>query len=795
MSTKSNLAVVALMSSTALTMSSPVMAQDAEEVMLEEIIVTATRRATSVQDIPYNISAVSGDKIQSMSMMDSAELLRSIPGVVVADRGTRNSSTKNDIRIRGLNVDGAARGDYAASSAPTVATYINDTPVFTNMMLKDLERVEVLRGPQGTLYGSGALGGAVRYITKKPELGEFNGYVTGGASTTKGSGGISWTGDVVINVPLGDKVAVRGVFSHLDNAGIIDYVNVYKLDGNDAPVVPGDINDTDAVYESIKDADTAKIDFMRLSAFMEVSDNIDVSLMYTSQSDRTGARRATAEGFTDGWGKTYGEYTSGSVQLEPSESDLEVFAAEINVDLGFATLTSATSHYDVHGSAISENTGFYAQKNWLSGFYYNSPRPLARADRRFSDKAFVQEVRLVSDSEGPLNYIAGFYYQNQDKMIGQTSTLAGYGAWASQAIGWMSPGYGYVENDNDFLFDDIQKITETALFGEVTYDVGDDLHITAGLRWFDSKVSSVADVELPFWEVQTPWYAGNPPAHAEGESGTKDVLFKGNISYDINDNTMVFATVSEGYRRGGYASVPTTGSFAEDPSWLSYSADSVVNYELGVKGSTDTLRYSASVFYVDWTDPQINTATANWGFFTVANGSKASTKGFELEVEGQLSAALHYSAGYAYVDAKLTEDFLSPTGALIAATDNRLPGIPKHTFNAAIDYTIDLTSDIEMITRVDAYSQSGTINYINNSHVDLGQAHDNFAIANASVSLIKDNVNFTIFMKNLFNEAGKSATFSDGYMGTGPAQNYYGSGAKYEITLPRTIGASVTLNF
>ncbi len=792
MSANYKMTMVALMSSTALSISAPVVAQDAEEVVLEEIIVTATRRATSVQDIPYNISAVRGDKIQSMSMLDSAELLRSIPGVVVADRGTRNSSTKNDIRIRGLNVDGAARGDYAASSAPTVATYINDTPVFTNMMLKDLERVEVLRGPQGTLYGSGALGGAVRYITKKPELGEFNGYVTGSASTTKGSGGVSWSGDLVLNVPLGDKVALRGVYSHLDNAGIIDYVNVYKLDANDAPVVPGDINDTDAVYESIKDADTAKIDFFRLSAFMEVSDNIDVTLMYTNQRDRTGARRATAEGFTDGWGATYGEYTSGSVQLEPSEADLEVFAAEINIDLGFATLTSSTSHYDVHGSAISENTGFYAQKNWLAGFYYNSPRPLARADRRFSDKAFVQEIRLVSDSEGPLNYVAGFYYQNQDKMIGQTSTLAGYKAWASQAFGWMAPGYGYDENDNDFVFDDLSEVTETALFGEVTYDVSDKLHITAGMRWFDSKVASDATVRLPFWEAITPWF---DPANTVAESGKKDVLFKGNISYDVNDNTMVYATISEGYRRGGAASVPTTGGFAEDPAWLSYSSDSVVNYEFGVKGSTDTLRYSASVFYVDWTDPQINTATANWGFFTVANGSKASTKGFELEVEGQLNAALHYSFGYAYVDAKLTEDFISPTGTLIAETDNRLPGIPKHTFNAAVDYTYDLTSDIEMITRLDAYSQSGTFNYINNTNATYGQTHDSFAIANASVALKKDNVNFTVYMKNLFNEAGKTATFSEGYMGTGPAQNYYGSGAKYEITLPRTIGAALTYNF
>ena len=238
MSITGNLTKLALLSSTAMSVYAPsAMAQDAG-FELEEILVTATRRSTSTQDIPYNISAVSGASIDAANMVDSSELLRSIPGVAVPDRGARNSSTKNDIRIRGLNVDGAARGDYAASSAPTVATYINDTPMFANVMLKDLERVEVLRGPQGTLYGSGALGGAVRYITKKPSLEGFEGSVGGNVSKTKASGDMSWTTDLVLNVPLGDKFAVRLVGSHVDTAGIIDYMNVYDLDANMAPVVP-----------------------------------------------------------------------------------------------------------------------------------------------------------------------------------------------------------------------------------------------------------------------------------------------------------------------------------------------------------------------------------------------------------------------------------------------------------------------------------------------------------------------------------------------------------------------------
>jgi outer membrane receptor protein involved in Fe transport len=136
---------------------------------IEEIVVTATRRAQSLQDVPYNISAKSGADIAAANITDNADLMREIPGVSVVDRGYRNSGVINGIMIRGINVDGSALGDYALSTVPTVSTYVNDTPIYANFVLKDIDRVEVLRGPQGTLYGSGSLGGTVRYITNAPD--------------------------------------------------------------------------------------------------------------------------------------------------------------------------------------------------------------------------------------------------------------------------------------------------------------------------------------------------------------------------------------------------------------------------------------------------------------------------------------------------------------------------------------------------------------------------------------------------------------------------------------------------
>lgn len=785
---------VALMSTTALSgvVAPSAVAQDAsaDDITFEEIMVTATRRAQSVQDIPYNISAVSGAAIEAAKVVDASELLRSIPGVADSDKGARNAGQVNGIRIRGLTVDSAIRSDVPVTSAPTAGTYVNDTPVFTNMMLKDLERVEVLRGPQGTLYGSGALSGAVRYITRKPVLGEFEGYVSGTLSTTAGSDGMSWTADAVVNVPLGDKFALRAVGSKVDTAGIIDYVNVYELDAGGAPVVPGAVTDTDAVFTSVEDADTIDIDFLRISALFEASDSFDATLTYTRQSDDVGARRGSAEGFVDGNGNEYGRYEAGSVQLEPSTSDLEMATLEMNVDLGFATLTSSTSYFEREGRSISENTGFYAQKNWLSGLYYNSPRPLARADRGYTDEAFVQEARLVSQTEGPISWVAGIYYQDQEQTADQVSTLAGYKAWASTVFSWMSDGFGYSDTDTDFDFDSVTRIKETALFGEVTYDVTDRFHVTGGIRYFDSDVSADARVDLPFWNTIF------APAVVEDEgSAKKDVLFKLNMSYDINDDTMMYGTISEGYRRGGATAVPITGFYAEDPAWLSYGSDSTRNFELGFKGATSDLRYTLSAFYVDWQDPQINTATSNWGFFTVANGDKARSLGLEASVEGNLSDAFHYNLGYAFVDAKLTSDFVSPTGATIAEDGNRLPGAPKHMLNIGFDYTTELSNDIQMMARVNGYIQSTSENYIDNDNATLGSTHKGFSIWGAGITFMKGDLDLTLFAKNIFNARGITAVYSEAYMGTDASQNYLGSGAKSEITLPRTIGVALRYNF
>ena len=700
------------------------------------------------------------------------------------DRGFRNSGTVNTARIRGLNVDGGGLGDFAVAAQSTLSTYINETPLFANFLLLDLERVEVLRGPQGTLYGNGALSGTVRYITKKPELGDFYGNVGGTVSTTKASDGVSWSGEATLNVPIGDKVAVRVTGARLDYAGLTDYVNVYELDDAGIPVAPNGVLSPDASYEVVEDADWVEVWYAKAAVYVEPTEWLDMTFSFFFQSDDVGGRRAQTVG-QDGFGRTYQPNEIGSIQLEPSSRDVELYTLETNVDLGFATLTSSTSYFDHSGDSISENTGFYAQAGFLS-FYYNYPRPMAVAERGYDDESFIQEVRLVSQTDGPLDYVVGIYYQDQDISSFQNSFVRGFKQWFDTAF---PAAVGVVGTDQDFLYRRAEKYEEIAGYGELTWNITDRFRVTGGVRYFhnESKVDTIQGF---------PAYTGAfPTTEAFFENSDDDVLFKGNIAWDFTDQDMAYATVSEGYRRGGVNAVPTSGFFAESPLFQTYTSDKVLNYEAGVKGARENFSYSASLFYTDWKNPQLNSATPIWGFFAVVNGDKARTYGIEIELDGYIGERFHYEIGYAYVNARLSDDFFLPNGTLAAVKGAKLPGAPEHTINVAMDYTQPIGNGMFLIGRIDGYYQSATQNSVG-FDPRFAARLKSFMIWNASVTFtMDDSLSVTLWAKNIFNVDGVTGVFTETYMGTAPAAGYFGNGNKELLTLPRTIGLSASFNF
>ena len=771
------------------------------ETKIEKVTVTALRREQNILDVPYNISSVSGDTIEQQHVLDTAELMRSIPGVSTVDRGDRNANVVSGIRIRGLNVDSSALGDYAVSAAATVSTYVNDTPIFANFLLSDIDRVEVLRGPQGTLYGSGALGGTVRYITRTPVLGEFGGYASASIDNVNNSDSVGVSGTLTLNVPLGDTLALRVTGTRNYYPGVTDYVSLYKLDANGVPVAPSGILSNDASYTSKKDADFAHQWYGRAELLWKPTSNFSVTLSAMGQSDGFGGRRGTSLG-TDGFGVPYKDSQIGAAQLEPSTRGVMLSSLEANLDLGFATLTSSTSYYDNHGNITSENTGFYAQNGWLKNFYYNYPRPMASAVRKYGDKAFIQELRLVSEAGGALDYVVGAYFQNQQLLSTQDSFLRGFKAWWDAAYPAFSSA---VVDDQDYLYREHENFRDAAIYGELTYHIADTLDVTGGFRYFNDKSTTHVYQQTALYTFL------RDTSNSQGSNSASKVLFKGNVSWKFTPDDMLYATVSQGYRRGGSNGTPTTGNFAESAAWLTYKPDTDLNYEIGVKGVVGSINYNADLFWVDWHNPQINTSTTNWGFFAVQNGSKATTKGLEAQVSGNLGDNLHYGLGYTYTQATLGADLQSADGAyLINSKGATLPGAPKHMLNVAADYLIPVGNGSNLTLHADGFYQSATQDTIFSKNVGLNAAPlpnpylgmpkyyypmSGFSVWNTSASYPMGDWLATIWVKNVFDARAITGVYTPAYMGTAPGQNYYGNGSKALTALPRTIGFTVNYNF
>lgn len=761
------------------------------------IVVTTQRREQNILDVPYNITVLSGEDISESITLDSAELLRAIPGASQIDDGPR-SFQFNSIRIRGLNVDRSNIGDFLLGSVPTVATYVNETPVFANLALIDLDRVEVQRGPQATLYGSGALGGTVKYFTNKPQFGETSGSVTVTSSTTEGSDGWGYSTGGILNVPVSDKFALRANVLWQDYPGITDYTNLYVLDADGVPTQPLGLfasGPTGAEFETEEDADDFESLYLRLSARLAPTDDIDIVASYFYQDDKSGGRRQPSLG-NDGFGEPYGEYDNGAVIREPAEREFNMFALEAEVDLGFATLTSASSYYENEGESETDNTGFFASN--LAQFYpyinptvYTFPRPLYTADRTFTDESFIQELRLVSNEPGPIDYVVGLYYQDQERGQTQVSDLVGFDEWYSNFF-----FVDIVFTDNILTTSRLEDYEEFAIFGELTWHLSERARFTGGLRYFDNESTTVQTVRSGLY---TTFNASDESSFTAKDD---DILYRATLDFDVFDDDLLYFTVSEGYRRGGSNGVPTVGNFANDPEWQIFGSDSVTNYEVGLKGTAHGLRYDLSYFMVDWDDPQFNTNAPVGSFFAVVNGSEAQTSGLEAQVTGTgMEGMLNYSVGYAYVDAELTDDFIVPPNInfptvvnQIASDGAPLPGVAEHSFNVAADYSHPLDNGWYIVSRVDGFYQSETQNVLDEG-ISNSDEFDGFSIWDLTFTLSTDSWDASLFAKNVFDEEGTTGAFTEAAFGPSPTDDFYGSNSRQFITLPRTYGVAVNYRF
>ncbi len=699
---------------------------------LDEVVVTASRRAQSVIDVPYNISVVSGKDIASAGLTDLQSLERIVPGLVIPDVGSRGNSVNSNIVLRGMSANDPTGGfvlPYA--SVPLVSTYVDDVAMFANFRLTDIAQVEVLRGPQGTLYGSGAVAGTIRLMHNLPDPKAFAAQVGVDGSKTSHAEDDSYSLTGMLNAPLSSDIALRFSAAYDQTAGFTRAPKTMVLDSRGDPVLanPSDPLHSSAVFGSAGIIDNATTGTARASLLWNISDITNIQLAYQHQ-------RNTSDGFS---AETPG-YHYEFLQMwprQPYTSDIDLGSLTGSSDLGFATITSATSYYVTKTSSTFDASAaieYFDQAYLLYGGY---PRLVGPTDSDTREAAVAEELRLVSRPGSPVDYVAGAFFRHEYDSMDQIQFLPGISAWSElpgsaaavnaaygtnyatfgdfqqYAIGAARPS-AIVPTDANYFYNRSDSFLDRAVYGELTWHVTSAWQVTGGARMFWQALNQYLRQSLPYggaaYSTLTP-----PDDYGTGiataNPSYRQHIGKLNTSYELNAFTRVYATWSEGFRHGGANAVPVGACpLCESQNVVPYKSDSAKNYEVGIKGTTPEkrFRYSADVYRVDWSDIQLQTfGTA--GEPIVVNAGNARSQGVEIEVNANLSVHWAGTLGYNYTDAKLTSvnEIIDKGIPLIGApVGTRLPNAPKQLATAAVEFTQPLGQDRIFTLRVDASYRS-----------------------------------------------------------------------------------------
>ncbi|WP_339672199.1 TonB-dependent receptor [Dasania marina] len=766
---------------TGVVLASGMLAQAAQAIVLEEVMVTATKRAVSAQEIPYNISALSGDDLQDQGVSDLSKLTRSIPGVSYVDTGPRNAGVSSGLIIRGLNANPLGPNDSINNTSDPVSTYLGDMPLFVNLQLKDIERVEVLRGPQGTLYGSGSLGGTIRYIHKEPDVTEFSAEVNTRISNTKGSSGLNSDTDIVANIPLNNDMAIRIGGGYVDNQGFVDAVGRYALDANGKAIAtnPGDVANSPAKLATREDVNDNSVTHARASFLWDASEEVKILANYFYQKDEVGGRQVGSPQIAGG-----DDYSHLIPLDEDLESEVNAWSVDVEVELGFASFTSSTSAYDYDSLGQKDNTQSYI--NDFSDYYGNFPRWVVAGSVDYQREGLSQEFRLTSAGDSDIDWVAGLYYTDTENNLSQQDSFPGYNEWAAVTTDPVAITGGPA-NELAYSLDQKLSFEEKAAFGEITYHITDAWQMTGGARFFRQTVGSDTTTLLPYCGTFCSNDNINPLGlvEAELERDLSDSIFKFNTSYDLNDDIMVYFTWAEGFRHGGANALPTAGNFAEDARLNSFDADKATNWEVGVKGVLfERVEFTASLFYIDWQDIIINTTSPVAAFPVAVNGDEAVSQGLELEAKYYFTQETTITLGYGYVDAELSKDF-SVLGVLGGNKGDQLPGVPEHSAMLALDHFQDLDNGIELKYHVNASYRDEITTSLTEGSADYAVL-DSYAILDASLTLRKDQWKATVFIDNLTDERAEVGHRTEAR---------YGDGAFDYVNRPRTAGVGLAYTF
>lgn len=739
---------------------------------LGEIVVTASRRASTAITTPIDISAVTGADLTRQGVKDFRDLSRVVPGLVYNSVGIRDGGATNSFILHGLNLDNVSGngGDTPLSTQPPVSVYVDETPTFVNLHLADVERVEVLRGPQATLYGDASIAGTVRVLFNKPDLTKTAAEITADGGWTNNANGPNYSVDAMVNRPINDHIGLRIAGGYSFANGFINAPYLYKLDSAGVPILadPSDPVHSLPVSTSKKDVDDSHLAYIRPMLLFQ-GDQWKVLLTYQHQHEYSqgpdqdsypGGPGPTAfsstgdpdaspgfqnDGFDAAFPSTFKKYQTGSFILQPLTRDVDLGSIEASYDLGFATLTSVTSAYKEKSDAVDDSSGFY-QKS-LGFFYQGFPRLLLESDRTYQDSAFIEEVRLVSKTDGPLTYSVGGFFMNQNNHLVQQDIMRGFAAY-EDALGEANTG-----TDLGYVYDRKINFQDLAVFGEVGYHFTDKLQVTGGVRLFRQTLDIQAINELPICGSFCSTDQINPLGLAFGNEHevTKKALWKFNASYAFMPHFLTYFTFSQGERRGGANGVPTMGPFAESPAFQFFRPDTVNNYEVGLKGRLGgRFEFSSAAYWVAWNNPQVNVSTPNGAFPAAVNGNGARSRGIDLEGRYQATPEIRLSATYGFTQAQLTAP-ITIADTVYGTAGAKLPGTPHHTVSLGADYDHQFSEELTFLAHADvSYRSSMSTSLTPSFNMNL----PGFAMLNAQIGVERGPYRFTLYGANLTNARG-----------------------------------------
>jgi len=753
----------------------------AQGAAIEEIIVTATKREMNMQDLGQSITALTTVDIQKQAIQGTEDYVRALTSVSLANA----VPGRNSLVMRGMST-----GTQEFYTDSQVAVYLDEQPITTisqevDVRMIDIDRVEVLPGPQGTLFGSSSQSGTLRIITNQPDATAFSSQVDAGIWTTDG-GDESYDLSAWVNVPLvEDKLAIRAVAFTSHEGGYVDNVLGTTLEGSET--------NADVVDENQNTFDNYG---GRIAALWNVNDQWDVSLSYLAQ-------QSEADGIWES-DPAIGDFKITRFFDEYRDDDWYQVSGTVKGELGFAGLTATASYFDRKIVYEWDNMVYEQWKDAYWGpFYalYNSDYTFGTI---FNDQDIYRsayEARLSSQGESRFQWMIGGFYED-------LTTEWFYGARNPDYVGttswYAAQAYAYYYN---YLGYDVQyplpptdigysetyynSVKQTAVFGEIGYDLTEQWNVTLGARWFEFDRGTYYIYQFP--QGLPPFGAFDTGGLVESSGVESDTVFKLGTTFNFTDDVMIYALFSEGFRLGGNNSqrAANTGFVP-----LVYEPDKVENYEAGIKSQFAGGRVQLNViaFSVVWDQIQINQSGVDgrWWLRGTINGGEAENKGVEITAEWQVTDNLNVAARATISDPQFKEEIIRfddvvPAGApMVWAADSK--------YYASLEYVVPEVLGGNLWFRYDYSYEGEKWNSLDNIvQNDPDGIVPSWSLSNVHLGLtLQNGWELQADVRNVWNELAYNSLYNDssGQLFGDPRFDNIRNYAK-----PRTIGFSVRKRF